>query len=1046
MRKLGLLLATVALLASWGSGARATFPGANGKIAFVRNNDIYVMDADGSNVTRPTSTPGTNEIQPTISPDGKKIAFTSDGPNNGGFDIWVMGIDGSNPTPLTNDSVTDQNPTWSPDGAEIAFETGRTGLTTTIWVMNADGSNQHKVIDRYPTTNVSDPAWSPDGSKLAYILDNPGPRIAVASAAAGSGETVLTDAATYARFPSWSPDGSKIVYQHTDPYGGAGTDIFTVDVASASTSNLTSDAPVDESPAFSPDGTAIVYAANINGQLKVFRMSASGSNKVNLTALTGDPSASDRNPDWGPAAAAPPPPLPSLSIGDVSVTEGNSGTPDAMFTVSLSAPASTDVSVDYTTADGTATAPGDYHVTHGTLVIPHGSISGTITVPVVGDTLVERDETFTVSLANPAGATIATATGTGTILNDDAEVAQPSLSIADVSGVPEGNSGTSGAMFTVSLSAPANTDVSVDYATADGTATAPGDYLETHGTLAVPIGSTSGTIAVQVVGDTVVEPDETFTVILSNPANATLARAQATGTILNDDTPPPGGPIAAFVAASNPAGCEQIVNFDGSVSSDNDPAHHLVAYNWAFGDGASASGPQASHAYTKFGSYRARLTVTDDSTPAKSDSVIQTVDVSVDRPPVANAGGPYTIELGDPLTLYGGASTDADIGCGDSLTTYAWDLNDDGRADATGVSPTLSAVALAELNLGVGHHQAALTVTDSFGQIGTASVPFTVRQAQLSIGDVSVTEGNSGTTTATFPVSLSFASTHTVTVQFATADGTAAAPSDYQAASGTLTFAPSITTQNISVTVNGDTALEPDETFNVDLSSPTGAAIANGQAVGTILNDDLPVRTLRGSVTMLTPFAPGGGPGESPFAGVQVFLGKETAAAQHSTLGLTLVATTDAQGHYSAALGAYPGCSFDCAVVFVNPAGGLLAKETTLQPAPATTTVDARLGTAATSPPQFVFGRVLAPAAGGVPPEQLTVKVFDVSGALLASSAPLGLGSYGDYRLAGHFNGKHSLIVTLYQDGIAVDSTLINYNTTDLGASEIEAPDLHGLQ
>src|SRR5207249_2925656 len=132
--------------------------------------------------------------------------------------------------------------------------------------------------------------------------------------------------------------------------------------------------------------------------------------------------------------------------------------------------------------------------------------------------------------------------------------------------------------------------------------------------------------------------------------------------------------------------------------------------------------------------------------------------------------------------------------------------------------------------------------------------------------------------------------------------------------------------------------------------------------------------------------------------------------------------------------------------VFANPAGGLLAKETTLQPAPATTTVDARLGTAATSP-QFVIGRVLAPADRGERPEKLTVKVFDSqNGALLASSAPLGLGAFGDYRLAGDFRGKHSLIVTLYQDGIAVDSALINGNTTDLSAGEIEAPDLHGLQ
>ena len=116
----------------------------------------------------------------------------------------------------------------------------------------------------------------------------------------------------------------------------------------------------------------------------------------------------------------------------------------------------------------------------------------------------------------------------------------------------------------------------------------------------------------------------------------------------------------------------------------------------------------------------------------------------------------------------------------------------------------------------------------------------------ISINDISVTEGNAGTTTsATFTASLSSASTSTVTVDYATADGGgskggswATAPSDYLAASGMLTFAPGDTSESITVTVNGDATDEPDEAFNVVLSSPTNATIGDGTGTGTILDDD----------------------------------------------------------------------------------------------------------------------------------------------------------------------------------------------------------------
>ncbi|HSP45244.1 MAG TPA: Calx-beta domain-containing protein, partial [Chthoniobacterales bacterium] len=111
-------------------------------------------------------------------------------------------------------------------------------------------------------------------------------------------------------------------------------------------------------------------------------------------------------------------------------------------------------------------------------------------------------------------------------------------------------------------------------------------------------------------------------------------------------------------------------------------------------------------------------------------------------------------------------------------------------------------------------------------------------QPVLSVTDVSMAEGNSGTTSFVFTVSLSPSSAQPVTVHFATADGTAIAGSDYQAASGTLNFSPGDTSKTVTVLVNGDTTFEPDETFFVNLSSAGNAQIAKAQGIGTILNDD----------------------------------------------------------------------------------------------------------------------------------------------------------------------------------------------------------------
>ena len=152
-------------------------------------------------------------------------------------------------------------------------------------------------------------------------------------------------------------------------------------------------------------------------------------------------------------------------------------------------------------------------------------------VNAVGDNKIESNETFVVNLTNPVGASIADAQGTGTITNDDAA----QISIDDVT-QNEGNSGNTAYSFTISIDNPSISDVTVTYATANGTATtADNDYTSITGLATISAGDTSTTIDIQAIGDLQVEADETFVVNLSNPTGATINDAQGTATITNDD-------------------------------------------------------------------------------------------------------------------------------------------------------------------------------------------------------------------------------------------------------------------------------------------------------------------------------------------------------------------------------------------------------------------------------------------------------------------------------------------------------------------------------
>lgn len=240
---------------------------------------------------------------------------------------------------------------------------------------------------------------------------------------------------------------------------------------------------------------------------------------------------------------------PSVSVDDIRVMEGTGGTTTATFTIQLNAPRATGVSVRYVTLERTATPrDGDYRTATGTVSIPAGQTSVTVPVTVTADSRFEADETFAFRIVSATDVQISRPIATCTIVNDDAAPI-PALSVGDVR-LAEGDAAQKMFSFLVSLSEPSATTVTVGFRTVDGTAVAGRDYVGTTGSLVFSPGMTKRSITVWVTGDTELETNEQFSIQLEAPSAATLGRATATGTILNDDRQPAARPSTAAVFAA----------------------------------------------------------------------------------------------------------------------------------------------------------------------------------------------------------------------------------------------------------------------------------------------------------------------------------------------------------------------------------------------------------------------------------------------------------------------------------------------------------------
>lgn len=306
------------------------------------------------------------------------------------------------------------------------------------------------------------------------------------------------------------------------------------------------------------------------------------------------------------------------------------------FNVTLSNPSSQTITASFATVAGTATAGTDYVTTSGTVTFNPGETAKQIAVPVNGDNTDEVTETFLVNLSNPVNATITTAQGVGTILDDDG----PTMSINSIS-VTEGHTGFTNAVFTITLSAPSVQDTSVIVSTNPGTASTNDFQRLLNFFVSIPAGSTSGTVTVRVFGDFVIENDETFTVVLQFPGNATIGQGTGTGTIVNDDSNGKLQFSSATYSINEDAGNVVITvnRVDGATST--------VTVDFATSNGTAVAG-------SDYAASSGTLTFTQGETskafsiPITSDSVIEgdeTINVTLSNP----AGGQFSnVSLGTP--------------------------------------------------------------------------------------------------------------------------------------------------------------------------------------------------------------------------------------------------------------------------------------------------------------------------------------------------------------------------------------------------------------
>ena len=504
---------------------------------------------------------------------------------------------------------------------------------------------------------------------------------------------------------------------------------------------------------------------------------------------------------------------------------------------------------------------------------------------------------FIVNLTNATNATIADGTGTATIVDDDDPApVVGDISIGDVI-LTEGTGGSSSATFTVTRSN-GTAAFSVSFDTADGTATAGLDYNASSDGIGFAAGETTKTISIMVNPDALDEPNETFSVVLSNPTGpgATIVDGTGIATIVDDDDPAPvvGNISIGDVILTEGTGGSSNATF--TVTRSNGTAAFSVSFDTADGTATAGLDYNASSDGIGFAAGETTKTISISVNPDAIDEPNETFSVVLSNPTgpgatIVDGTGIATIvddddpapvvgdiSIGDVILTEGtGGSSNAtftvtrsngtaafsvsfDTADGTATAGLDYNASSDGIGFAAGETTKTISILVNPDAIDEPNETFSLVLSNPTGPgativdgTGIATIvddddPAPV-VGDISIGDVILTEGTGGSSNATFTVTRSNG-TAAFSVSFDTADGTATAGLDYNASSDGIGFLAGETTKTISILVNPDAIDEPNETFSLVLSNPTGpgANIVDGTGIATIVDDD----AAAGGTTTLT--------------------------------------------------------------------------------------------------------------------------------------------------------------------------------------------------
>ncbi len=774
-----------------------------------------------------------NDDSPTVS-----IADSA-GVAEGSAAVFAVSID---QTPLAGDvtvtvSTVDGTATAGSDYAAVAsqvitFTMGTTVLTQNVSVTATDDALSED-DETFMLTIDSVTGGVATGAASATILANDDPNISIADAGDVAEGTDSVFTVTLDQAPARTLAVDFVVTNGTAEDGTdltATTDTLTFFVGGALTQNITVPTLND---------TLVEVTENFTVDL---------SNATNGTITTAQATGQITSDD-----------IPTVTIADISVAEGT----DAVFAVTLDQAPLADVTVTLSTADGTAIAPGDYtSVAAGVLTFtPSGALSQTVTVTTIDDSDFELSEAFTLVADSVTGANAPVGPATATLTNDDF----PTISISDAVSVAEGT----GAVFTVTLDQLplAGADVTIDVVSVDGTALAGTDFEAFTQTLTfTSTGSLTQTVTVNTTDDTTVEGDKAFTLMLSNPGNATITDDTGDGTITSPDVP--------AISVDSPVSVVEGVDVVFTVTLDQAPLTAVTV------DVVSTDGTAIAP-----GDYTAQVSQTLTFNPG--ESLTQQITITSIDDSAIEGDEAFTLDLSNPsgatIAVAQGSATltdndvptisidDVTVAEGtaavftvtlDAAPTTALTV-DVSTTDGTAIAPgDYTALATQTLTFNPGEsltQQVTVTTIDDADVEGDESLTVTLSNAtNVTVGDaegqatisandgvtititdvVSVTEGQA----AVFTVTLSEAPAAgaNVTVDITTVNGTATDATDYTAVTQSLTFTSTgALTQQITVATAGNTTIDADRGFTVVLSNAANSLITAGVGTATIQNDDL---------------------------------------------------------------------------------------------------------------------------------------------------------------------------------------------------------------